>query len=89
MRGDKRRTIRTQDGGLVEGRVVVNGLLHRILEQMTKTRPRDQQDDLRDGLVVAMKVARNPKALLEEFDAIGTVWTPPEKTGFEPTRSAA
>jgi hypothetical protein len=83
------RTIRTLDGGLVEGRVVVNGLLHRILDQMTQNRRRDQQEDLREGLIEAMKVAANPNSLLEEFDSLATVWTPPAKTGFEPAPAAA
>ncbi len=83
------RTIRTVDGGQVAGRVVVDGVLHRILSQMTKTRPRDQQEDIREGLREAMKVAPSPAALLEEFDALATEWTPPQTTGFEPSRTAA
>ena len=83
------RTIRTADGGRLAGRVVVDGVLHRILSQMTRTRPRDQQDDIRTDLARAMQVAPDPAALLEEFDALATSWTPPEKTGFEPASAAA
>ena len=83
------RTIRTVDGKEIAGSVVVDGLLHRILGQMTKNRRRDQQEDVRAGLVDAMKVAPNPEALLEEFDSIATDWTPPAKTSFEPTATAA
>jgi hypothetical protein len=79
------RTIRTVDGKEISGRTVVDGLLHRILGQMTKNRRRDQQDDIREGLVEAMKSVSNPAALLEEFDAMATEWTPPLKTGFEPS----
>jgi hypothetical protein len=83
------RTIRTVDGKEIAGRIVVDGLLHRILDRMTKNRRRDQQDDIREGLVEAMKVVSNPTALLEEFDAMAIDWTPPSKTGFEPSTAAA
>jgi hypothetical protein len=66
---------------------VVDGLLHRILRAVTRDRPRDQRDDLRASLADAMKVAANPSALLEQFDALESHWTPPERTGFE--KSAA
>jgi hypothetical protein len=81
------RTLRTVDGRTIAGREVVDGLLHRILRAVTRDRPRDQRDDLRASLADAMKVAANPRALLEEFDALESSWTPPERTGFE--RSAA
>jgi hypothetical protein len=83
------RTIRTLDGREISGRVVIDGLLHRILSQMTKNRQSDQREDIRDGLVASMKVAANPKALLEEFDSLDSVWTPPARTGFESTARAA
>ena len=81
------RTIRTTDGKTISGAVVVEGLLHRVLHQMTRNRRRDQQADLREGLISAMEVASRPQALLEEFDALETHWSPPEQTGFE--RAAA
>jgi hypothetical protein len=31
-----------------------------------------------------MRVAANPGALLEAFDALESRWSPPERTGFEP-----
>jgi hypothetical protein len=77
------RTLRTTDGKTIAGREVVDGLMHRILRAVTRERPRDQRDDLRASLAEAMKVAANPKALLEEFDALESRWTPPERTGFE------
>ena len=61
------RTIRTTDGKQIAGRTVIDGLLHRVLHQITRNRRRDQREDLRESLVAAMKVASNPKALLEEF----------------------
>ncbi len=83
------RTIRTVDGKTIAGETVIDGLLHGMLHEMTRSRPRDQREDLRESLGEAMKVASNPKALLEEFDALESVWTPPETTGFEPSTEAA
>jgi hypothetical protein len=82
------RTLRTVDGGTLAGREVVDGLLHRILYNMTRNRPREQRDDLRENLAEAMKVASNPAALLEEFDSLESRWKAPEKTGFEPAAAA-
>ena len=42
---------------------------------------------MRASLAEAMQVARNPKALLEAFDALESQWAPPARTGFE--KSAA
>ncbi len=83
------RTIRTVDGSEISGRVVIDRLLHRILSQMTRNRQTDQREDARQGLAQAMQVAANPAALQEEFDALDSTWTAPEKTGFEPTSHAA
>jgi hypothetical protein len=77
------RTVRTVDGGTIAGREIVDGFMHRILRTLTRDRPRDQREDLRASLAEAMKVAANPKALLDEFDALESPWTPPERTGFE------
>jgi hypothetical protein len=78
------RTVRCVDGGTIAGKTVVDGLLHRMLDNMRQNRRRDQEDDLREGLVESMKPAANPKALEEEFDSLVSEWTPPAKTGFEP-----
>ncbi len=77
------RTLRTVDGGTLAGRTVVDGLLHRILREMTRNRRREQRDDLRESLIEAMQVAADPKALLEQFDALEPEWTPPDRTGYE------
>jgi len=82
------RTLRTVDGGTLAGREVVDGLLHRILREITRNRPREQREDIRESLIAAMQVAADPKALLEEFDALESRWTPPERTGFEPAAAA-
>ena len=83
------RTLRRQDGGTVSGREVVDRALHRILRAITQDRPRDQRDDVRANLAEDMKVAANPAALLEEFDALESRWTPPERTGFEARAAGA
>jgi len=83
------RSLRTVAGGELSGRVVIDGLLHRVLDAITRNRRREQREDLREGLVEAMQVARDPGALLEEFDSLDTVWTAPKATGFEPTQHAA
>jgi hypothetical protein len=83
------RTIRTVDDKEISGKVVIDEFLHRILHSMTRERQRNQRDDLRENLIEAMKVAKNPKALLEEFDALDEEWTAPAKTGFVSTRSPA
>ncbi len=83
------RTLRTVDGKTIAGREVVDGLLHRVLRQITRNRPREQREDIRESLIEAMQSAANPRALLEEFDALESSWTPPERTGFEPERTAA
>jgi hypothetical protein len=77
------RTLRRADGGTIAGREVVDGLLHRILREITRNRPREQREDIRESLVAAMQQAANPGALLEEFDALESQWSPPERTGFE------
>jgi len=83
------RTLRTVDGRTIAGREVVDGLLHRILREITRNRPREQREDIRESLIDAMQAAANPEALLEEFDALESPWTPPERTGFEPQPTAA
>jgi len=82
------RTIRTVDGKEIPGKVVVDEFLHRILHSMSRERRRDQRADLRENLIEAMKVAGNPKALLEEFDSLDEDWNPTADTGFVSTRAA-
>jgi hypothetical protein len=83
------RTLRTADGRTLPGQVAVDRVLHRILRRLTRSRPREQREDLRANLVEAMQVAANPAALLEQFDALESPWAPPERTGFEPEPTAA
>ncbi|MFT5441947.1 MAG: hypothetical protein ACI8W3_000989 [Myxococcota bacterium] len=81
------RTIRTVDGKEISGREVIDEFAHRILTALTANRQAEQREDLRETLVEAMKVASNPKALLEEFDSLDENWTAPSGTGFTATRS--
>jgi hypothetical protein len=83
------RTLRTVDGRTLAGRTVVDGLLHRILREITRNRPREQREDVREGLLAALAAVGKPAALLEEFDALEGAWTPPPRTGFEPEADAA
>jgi hypothetical protein len=83
------RTLRTVDGGTLDGRVVVHGLLHQVLRGLTGERREAQRRDIRDSLVDAMQTHAAPTSLLERFDALETPWTPPERTGFEPAAEAA
>jgi hypothetical protein len=83
------RTLRSADGRTISGREVVDGLLHRILREVTRNRPREQREDIRESLVAAMQAAGKPAALLDQFDALESRWTPPERTGFEPEPAAA
>ena len=83
------RTLRTVDGKQISGRRVIDGLLHRVLHQVTGTRRQDQRNDLRESIIAAMQVSPNPKALLEEFDSLDTHWTPPAETGFEPAAAVS
>ncbi|MFP6656291.1 MAG: hypothetical protein VCB25_11745, partial [Myxococcota bacterium] len=80
------RTIRTVDDKEIAGQLVVDEFLHRVLHAMTRQRQQDQRADLRENLIEAMQVARNPAALLEEFDSLDEDWTPPTSTGFVSTR---
>jgi hypothetical protein len=77
------RTLRTTTGGLVSGRRVVDALLHRTLAALTTSRPRDQRENVRGGLVTAIREARKGDSLIEQFDALAPAWVPPATTGFE------
>jgi len=83
------RTLRRADGGTMPGGEAVDRVLHRILHAMTRTRPREQREDLRATLAADMRAAADPEGLLEAFDALETPWTPPARTGFEPGAAAA
>jgi hypothetical protein len=78
------RTLRTVDGATLPGAEVVRELLHRTLRGLTGERREEQRADIRRSVVEAMQAHRDPKGLLERFDALETPWTLPARTGFEP-----
>ena len=82
------RTLRTTDGGTLSGREAVDRVLHRMLSEMTRRRPEEQRADVRDDLAAEAKKAGAPSSFLDEFDALQTAWSPPERTGFEPASAA-
>ncbi|MGE4606427.1 MAG: hypothetical protein AAEJ52_06775 [Myxococcota bacterium] len=82
------RTIVTVDGSDISGRTVVDGLLHRILRTITRDRPQEQRADVRSTMQEAMKSARDPSALFEEFESLESSWQAPALTGFEPAGGA-
>ncbi len=77
------RTLRTVDGKTIEGSTVVDRMMHDVLKGLTRNRPADQRDDLRENLAEAIQSADKPKSLLDEFESLSTAWTPPTQTGFE------
>ncbi len=83
------RRLRTQDGGQIAGRSVVDGILHRVLRAVASERPQEQREDVRHNLVAALRAAGRPDSLLEAFEALATPWTPPARTGFEPQLAAS
>jgi hypothetical protein len=60
-----------------------------VLSTITSERPKQQREDVRRDLLAARKAAGRSEDLIEEFDRLGTSWTPPPRTGFEPPASAS
>ena len=60
-----------------------------MLRTITSERPKQQREDVRRDLAAALAAAGRPASLIEEFDRLETVWTPPARTGFEPPLSAS
>lgn len=77
------RTILASGGEKLDGRRVVDAILHRALSGVTSSRPKEQRENTRASLVEAMRVAKKDESLLARFDALDTPWTPPPHTGFE------
>lgn len=77
------RTLRAEDGQLLSGVTVIDGLLHHVLSRVIESRPREQRDDTRAALLRAVEAGQAQRALVEEFDALEPRWTPPKVTGFE------
>ncbi len=77
------RTVRTTEGETLPGRWLVHGYLHGILDQMTRSRPEEQQGETRDALDDALIGHASADSIRQEFEGLARPWQPPERTGFE------
>ena len=80
------RTLCTVDGKTIEGRVVVDGLLHRALSFSTKQRPEEQRTATRTAITAALEKEADPsraRSILERFESLETPFSPSATTGFE------
>jgi hypothetical protein len=72
------RTLLTLDGKPVSGRKVVNDLAERGIRTMLRQRLNERPVMVRD-LIRKTANVKDVDALLREFDALGTPWTPPAR----------
>jgi hypothetical protein len=72
------RTLLTLDGKPLSGRKVVNDLAERGIRAMLRQRLNERPVMVRDLIRTTAKV-KDVDALMCEFDALGTVWTPPAR----------
>jgi hypothetical protein len=74
----KARTLLTLDGKPISGRKVVNDLAERGIRTMLRQRLNERPVMVRDSIRKTAKV-KDLDALMREFDALGTQWTPPAR----------
>ena len=72
------RTLLTLDGKPVSGRKVVNDLAERGIRTMLRQRLNERPVMVRD-LIRKTANVKDVDALMREFDALGTPWTPPAR----------
>jgi hypothetical protein len=72
------RTLLTLDGKPIPGRKVVNDLAERGIRTMVRQRLNERPVMVRDLIRKTAKV-KDVDALMREFDALGTSWTPPAR----------
>ena len=72
------RTLLTLDGKTIPGRKVVNDLAERGIRAMVRQRLNDRPAMVRD-LIRKTANVKDLDALMSEFDALGTPWTPPAR----------
>ena len=72
------RTLLTLDGKPISGRKVVNDLAERGIRMMLRQRLNERPVMVRD-LIRKTANVRDLDALMREFDALGTPWTPPAR----------
>jgi hypothetical protein len=77
------RTLRTVDGGTLDGREAIHRLMHANLRVMTSERPKENRGDVREGLTASIERAGQSLDLVDELDALELDWAPPGRTGFE------
>lgn len=83
------RTLLTLDGKPVSGRKVVNDLAERGIRMMLRQRLNERPVMVRDLIRKTANVG-DLDALMREFDAHGTPWTPPSRyADLAPARGAA
>lgn len=83
------RTLLTLDGKPVSGRKVVNDLAERGIRMMLRQRLNERPVMVRD-LIRKTANVRDLDALMREFDALGTPWTPPARyADLAPARGTA
>jgi hypothetical protein len=83
------RTLLTLDGKPVSGRKVVNDLAERGIRMMLRQRLNERPVMVRD-LICKTANVRDLDALMREFDALGTPWTPPARyADLAPARGTA
>jgi len=79
------RTLKSQDGAEISGKVVVDALMDRTLRNMMRQRAIDRPAMIRE-LIRTNARGKDPEELLAEFEALGTSWTPPAR--FAPKADA-
>ncbi len=72
------RTLLTQDGKPVAGKVVVDAMMDRSIRMMLRTRINDRPAMIRELIRKTAKV-KDVEELMRQFDALGTSWTPPAR----------
>ena len=83
------RTLLTLDGKPISGRKVVNDLAERGIRMMLRQRLNERPVMVRD-LICKTANVRDLDALMREFDALGTPWTPPARyADLAPARGTA
>ena len=60
-----------------------------MLSQVTRERPAQQREQIRENMDEVFQKAANPGSLREEFESLEQVWARPGLTGFEPQGAAA
>jgi len=83
------RTLLTLDGKPVSGRKVVNDLAERGIRRMLRDRLNERPVMVRD-LIRKTANVKDIDALMREFDALDTPWTPPARyADLAPARGTA